>query len=142
MKVRFIKTHKDAIKPQRAHQSDSGYDIYCVEDFVVEPGKSVVVPTGLIVGSVERGYWFKIEARSGLGFKHNIYPHPGIIDNSYRGQLDILLRNVGNEVYYGKKGDRIAQIVFYPIVNADVVLDQGDVERSDRGDKGFGSSGR
>ena len=144
IKIEFLKTHPDAKLPHCGRidplTGDSGYDIYCVEPAIIEPGGSDVVPVGLTVASIEEGYWFRIEGRSGLGFKHGIHPFNGIIDNSYRGDLSIKLYNFSNNPAYIEKGDRIAQIVVYPIIQPKMSWTD-EISQSDRGDKGFGSSG-
>ena len=87
------------------------------------------------------GWWVKVEGRSGLGFKHGIAPHPGIIDNGYRGDAGIKLYNNTDVDYNVKAGDRIAQFVLYPLA-PDFVVTFGNSQESSRGDKGFGSSGK
>ena len=87
------------------------------------------------------GWWFRIEPRSGLGFKHNLQPHLGVIDNGYRGDLGVKLYNLGNKDYEVKPGDRIAQFVVYPLIQP-VCSWADEVENTNRGDSGFGSSGK
>tara|TARA_R110002050_G_scaffold300427_3_gene469742 strand:- start:2306 stop:2761 length:456 start_codon:yes stop_codon:yes gene_type:complete len=147
--VKFVKTHPDAQLP-RANNSeigtgDSGYDLVAVEDTLIKPysvgrSGSGIVPVGLTLAYIEEGFWFRIEPRSGLGFKHHIQPHLGVIDNGYRGDLGVKLYNFGHEQYNVKKGDRIAQFVVYPLIHPQCEWAEEIVE-SDRGDKGFGSSG-
>ena len=147
--VKFVKTHDDAQLP-RANNSqigtgDSGYDLVAVEDTVIpwhqrNPG-SAVVPVGLKLAYIQEGYWFRIEPRSGLGFKHSLQPHLGVIDNSYRGDLGVKLYNFGETQYTVTKGDRIAQFVVYPLIHPQCEFTDEVVETS-RGDKGFGSSGK
>jgi dUTP pyrophosphatase len=136
----FEKTHENAKLPQKNHASDTGYDVFCVEDKVVPARGSAVVDVGLKFANIPEGYWIKIEGRSGLGFKHGILPHPGIIDNGYRSDAGIKLYNLTDADYQVKAGDRIAQFVLYPIVSVEVAF--GQVVDSDRGEKGFGSSGK
>ena len=152
MIINFIKTHPDAKIPTQNHTgtgyvgitpistSDTGYDLYAVKDTVVPARGSNVVPVGLEVAYIEPGYWFRIEARSGLGFKFGIQPHAGIIDNQYRGDLAVKLYNLAYEPYRVNVGDRIAQLVVYPIIEADMKFVETK-EESERGEKGFGSSG-
>ena len=83
--ARFVKTHPDAQLPKKNNESDTGFDVFSVEEVTIPARSSAVVPVGLKVGYIPEGYWFKVEGRSGLGFKHGILPHPGIIDNGYRG---------------------------------------------------------
>jgi dUTP pyrophosphatase len=87
-------------------------------------------------------YWIKVEGRSGLGFKHGILPHPGIIDNGYRGDAGIKLYNLTDKDYQVKKGDRIAQFVLYHLISANKVKFAEQTAESDRGENGFGSSGK
>ena len=96
LSMKFVKTHEDAKLPERAHDSDSGYDLYSVSEVIVPGDGSVVVPVGLTLGYLTPGWWFRVEPRSGLGFKHNLQPHLGIIDNGYRGDLGVKLYNFSN----------------------------------------------
>jgi dUTP pyrophosphatase len=145
LQIKFLKTESTAKLPTCNNitpgTGDSGYDIYACEDCIVPPKDSEVVPTGITVAYLTPGYWFKIEGRSGLGFKHSIAPHNGIVDNSYRGDLGIKLYNHGSQPYYVKAGDRIAQLVIYPLIQAEVSW-ADTIQETDRGDKGFGSSGK
>jgi len=140
MNVKFTKTHAGAVLPTKNHDSDTGMDVTCVEDFVIPANGSVVVGVGLKFAFIEEGYWVKVEGRSGLGFKHGIMPHPGIIDQGYRGDAGIKLYNLTDKDYVGKAGDRIAQFVVY--MNHDVTVTEGEVVDTDRGASGFGSSGK
>lgn len=146
---------------------DSGYDLFAVEDTII-PGSrvltkeqagaiamededfecgdrieigSAVVPVGLQLADLQEGYWFRIEARSGLGFKSGVQPHFGIIDNQYRGDLGVKLYNLKGKDYQVKAGDKIAQIIFYPIVEARLSFTD-TISATERGEKGFGSSGK
>jgi len=145
---------------------DSGYDIYAVEDVVIPATKvlpayeidpvimdeedyecsdrvtigNAVVPVGLQVAYIQDGYYMRIEGRSGLGFKSGIQPHFGIIDNQYRGDLSIKLYNLTGKDYQVKIGDRIAQAVFYPIIEAKLSF-SAQISETTRSTKGFGSSG-
>ena len=137
--MKFVKTHPDAKLPERAHDSDSGYDVYSVEQTIVPGSGSVVVPVGLTLGYLTPGWWFRVEPRSGLGFKHNLQPHLGIIDNGYRGDLGVKLYNFSNVNITLNKGTKIAQLVLYPHVTAKVDFIDKAV-KADRGDAGFGST--
>lgn len=143
--VKFIKTHEHSILPKRNNDAvgvgDSGYDIFAVEDIIIPAKGSKIVPTGIQVAYITPGYWFRIEARSGLSFKYNIIPHFGIIDVGYRGNLGTLLYNLSDKDYQVKVGDRIAQMVIYPLIESNISWSD-TVSDTERGDKGFGSSGR
>ena len=143
--IRFKKTHPDALLPASNNSDitfgDSGYDLTSVESAVIPANGSAVVPVGLTLAFVEPGFWFRIEPRSGLGFKHSIQPHLGVIDNEYRGDLGVKLYNFNDVDYNVKKGDRLAQLVVYRLFKP-IMKWADDVEETSRGDKGFGSSGR
>jgi dUTP pyrophosphatase len=138
--VRFKKTHPDAVLPTSARDVDTGYDITAVEDTVIPAGGSNVVPTGVTVADVSPNLWFLVLPRSGLGFKKSIQPHLGVIDLPYRGDLAIKLYNFSNNDVQVKKGDRIAQLAFFPLIKPRVSWSE-TVTQTDRGANGFGSSG-
>jgi len=143
MEIKFLKTHEDAVLPKSNHSDlltgDTGYDLTSVEAVVIPAKGSSVVPIGIKVGYITPGYWFKIEGRSGLGFKHSIQPHFGIIDNPYRGDCAVKLYNLSDVDYEIKKGDRIAQMVVYQLIQPSINWIE-EVEETERGEKGFGSS--
>lgn len=159
--IRWIKTHPEARLPTLAHADDftgdTGYDVYAVEDIIIpsldqilngierEGVKghipSAVVPIGLDVGYITPGYWFKVSAKSGLGFKHDLLPHPGIIDNGYRGDCGIKVYNFGKGSYVFHKGDKVAQLVIYELHHAEMSWADEKIE-SKRGANGYGSTGK
>lgn len=138
--LKFEKTHDLAKLPTKNHESDTGYDVYSIEDVTIPARGSAVVGVGLKFADIPEGYWIKVESRSGLGFKHGITAHPGIIDNGYRGDAGIKLYNLTDTDYSVKAGDRIAQFVVY--MNLEMKVEWGAVQQSLRGEKGFGSSGK
>ena len=142
--IKLIKTHEDAMLPTANNKQpgtgDTGFDLVAVESSVIPPMGSQVIPVGLTVADVSSGYWFRIEPRSGLGFKHNIQPHLGVIDNGYRGDLGVKLYNFGKDKnYLVSKGDKIAQLVVYPLLQPTFEFTDHVTETA-RGDNGFGSS--
>jgi dUTP pyrophosphatase len=145
IKISFVKTHEDAQLPQRNNKEvqvgDTGYDIYAVEDVNIRPHSTITVPIGLDIAYIERGYWLRIESRSGMFFKHGITAFPGVIDCSYRGKLGAALINNTDTPYFVKKGDRIAQLVVYKLIEP-VISWSTEKDLTSRGEKGFGSSGR
>jgi|TARA_R110002012_G_scaffold109226_2_gene252900 dUTP pyrophosphatase len=140
MIVKFKKTNKNAVIPSKNHDSDTGLDVTSVEDKVIPARGSAVVDVGLKFAYIDFGFWVKVEGRSGLGFKYGIIPHPGIIDQGYRGDAGVKLYNNTDKDYEVKAGDRIAQFVVYR--NYTVEVSEGDIMESKRGEKGFGSSGK
>lgn len=143
MKLRIRKLHADAILPQYAHgpEEDAGMDLYSVAGALLEPNVPQAVPTGLSI-ELPPGYEAQIRPRSGLAFKHAIsVPNsPGTIDPGYRGEVKVILINLGRQAYQVTKGDRIAQMVVakYEAVE----IEEGGLSDTTRGEGGFGSSGR
>lgn len=145
IKISFVKTHENARLPQRNNNEplvgDTGYDIYAVEDVNILPHSTITVPIGLDIGFIEKGYWIRIESRSGMFFRHGITAFPGVIDCSYRGKLGAALINNTDTPYIVKAGDRIAQLVVYKLLEPSIFWAETK-DQTVRGDKGFGSSGR
>jgi len=138
--LKFEKVHELAKLPTKNHASDTGYDVYSIEDKIVPAHGSAVVNVGLKFADIPEGYWVKVESRSGLGFKHGIIAHPGIIDCGYRGDAGVKLYNLTEIPYQVKTGDRIAQFAIY--FNIHMQVEWGTTQATERGDKGFGSSGK
>lgn len=138
--LRFEKTDPKAKLPTKNHENDTGYDVYSIEDKIIPAKGSCVVNVGLKFADIPEGYWLRVESRSGLGFKHSILAHPGIIDNGYRGDAGVKLYNLSDTDYDIKVGDRIAQFVIY--MNISMKVEWGNTVSTDRGEKGFGSSGK
>ena len=143
IKIKLKKTHPDATLPVANNDDvgtgDTGFDLTAVEDVQIREFDSAVVPVGLTLADITPGYWIKIEPRSGLGFKHSIQPHLGVIDNGYRGDLGVKLYKFNEGHHKVKKGDKIAQLVVYKL-NQPVFEFTDEVTDTSRGDKGFGSS--
>lgn len=143
MRIRVERVHPDAQLPRYAHGpgEDAGMDLYAVEEVRLEPGAPGLVPTGLRV-EIPTGYEAQIRMRSGLALKHAlILPNsPGTIDPGYRGEIKVIVLNLGREAYTVKKGERIAQMVLarYEAVE----WDEGGVGETRRGEGGFGSTGK
>ena len=138
--IEFIKTHEDAKLPQKAHQEDTGIDIYAVEDTTIPARGSAVVPVGLKLAHITPGYWFQIDGRSGLNFKHGVVPQAGIVDQGYRGDLGIKLYNLTDKPLTLRKGDGAAQLIVYPVYNTTTRF-VSEAAASERGENGFGSTG-
>ena len=143
MRIRIQRVNEKAELPAYAHgpEEDAGMDLRAVEDAVLEPGVPRLVPTGLTV-EVPPGFEAQIRPRSGLALKHAItMPNaPGTIDPGYRGEVRVILLNLGREPYRIHAGDRIAQMVVARYET--VEWQEGELAESQRGAGGFGSSGR
>ena len=143
MQVKIRRLHPDATLPKYAHgpAEDAGLDLCAVAAATLEPGVPVLVPTGLAI-ELPAGFEAQIRPRSGLALKHAItLPNsPGTIDPAYRGEIGVIMLNLGQVPYRVSKGDRIAQMVIARYEAVEWV----ETELSDtaRGEGGFGSSGR
>jgi len=142
---KFVQTDVDAKLPSQAHPEkgvgDTGYDLYAIADVTIPAGKFAIVPVGLTLAYLTPGIWFRIEGRSGLGFKHSLYPHFGIIDNPYRNDLGVKIYSHSEKDYVVKKGDKFAQIIFYPLIQPTMSFTD-KVSDTNRGAGGLGSTGR
>jgi dUTP pyrophosphatase len=128
--------------PLYATPGSAGCDLIADEEVTLPPGKWSAVGTGLYL-EIPSGYVAQVCPRSGLAFKHGVtvLNSPGIIDSDYRGEIKVLLINHNSLRYTVKKGDRIAQLVFMPIASA-VMRHVEQLSSTDRGEGGFGSTGR
>ncbi len=141
--VEFVKTHEDAILPQKNHNEiltgDAGYDLFAIKDTIIPARGNATVPVGLEVAHITPGYWFRIESRSGLSFKYGLESFNGIIDNGYKGNCSVLVRNHSDKDFIIKKGQACAQFIVYEMLPTRVNWADKKTESS-RGEKGFGSS--
>lgn len=122
----------------------AGMDICAVEDVDILPGMWAAVSTGLAV-EIPEGYGMDVRSRSGLANREGIFVlnSPGLVDADYRGVIKVILANLGDAVFSVRRGDRIAQLTFFPVVSAEwqEVPDQAALAVSSRGAGGFGSTG-
>lgn len=133
---------KNQVPPVYATPGSAGCDLISNEEVTLAPGKWTAVGTGLYL-EIPRGFVAQVCPRSGLALKHgvSVLNAPGIIDSDYRGEVKVLLVNHDSLRYTVKKGDRIAQLVFVPVVQVQMkLIDQ--LTATDRGEGGFGSTGR
>ncbi|MDX1302661.1 dUTP diphosphatase [Photobacterium sp.] len=131
--------------PAYATEGSAGLDLRaCLDEaLVVEPGQTHLVPTGLAIHIADQSLAATILPRSGLGHKHGIVLGNlvGLIDSDYQGQLMVSVWNRGHSTFTIEAGDRIAQLVFVPVVQAEFNI-VSDFDCSERGEGGFGHSGR
>jgi dUTP pyrophosphatase len=128
----------------RTRPGDAAYDLSCVSEFSLLPGERAMVPTGVAI-ALPPGYAGLVLPRSGLAFRHGVTcaNSPGLVDPNYRGELCVILVNLGAEPFVAAAGDRIAQLLLVPFSLPDlVVVDELSPGGDDRGANGFGSSGR
>ena len=141
MTLSFRRIHPDAVMPAYAHASDAGMDVRSVRELVIPPGGRALVPTGLVV-NLPAGYEAQVRPRSGLALKAGVtvLNSPGTIDAGYRGEIGVILANFGQDDFKVDVGDRIAQLVIAPVLQP-VVVETTEVDSTDRGVGGFGSTG-
>jgi dUTP pyrophosphatase len=140
IEIKFQKLHPDAQVPSYAHNDDAGADVYTVLEMTLQPFHRAAIPTGLAV-DIPDGYEIQVRPKSGLALKHGItvLNSPGTVDAGYRGEIQVIMINLGTEAYTFAKGQKIAQLVLKPVTKANYV--EGELRISDRGTGGFGSTG-
>jgi len=142
MKLKVIS--RSGIYPSYETEGAAGMDLraYLDRPVIISPGQRALIPTGLFM-ELEPGYEAQIRARSGLAVKHGIGLVNGIgtIDSDYRGEIKVALINLGEEDFAVNDGDRIAQMVIAPVIQA-VIEPADDLNETQRGKGGFGSTGR
>ncbi|MEN6348029.1 MAG: dUTP diphosphatase [Syntrophomonas sp.] len=144
MKILVKRLHSwDLPLPAYMTPGSSGVDLYAAvdEDMALCPGKSALVPTGIAL-AIPGGYEAQIRPRSGLALKHGItlLNTPGTIDADYRGEIKIIVINLGDKEYILKKGERIAQMIFTRVERAEL-LEVEELDETYRGEGGFGHTG-
>ncbi len=128
--------------PRYASEDAAGLDICAAEDLTLQPGQRQAIATGFAI-EIPRGYEVQVRPRSGLALKHGItcLNTPGTIDSDYRGEVKVILANLGQEPFEVRRGERIAQIVPAPVLRADFV-ESALLGETARGSGGFGSTGQ
>ena len=141
MELRVMKIGRGAKMPEMAHEGDSGFDLYANESAVLKPGERRLVGTGLKV-EVPRGYEAQVRPKSGLAINSGIsvLNTPGTIDSGYRGEVKVILVNLGREEFRVEKGKKIAQMVIAR-VECPKIVEAKELEESKRSGGGFGSTG-
>ncbi len=138
--VRIKRLHDDVVLPAYGREGDAGLDVRSREDKTLAPGERYLFRLGFCM-EIPPGYVALGWDRSGLAAKHGVTTLAGVIDHTYRGELMVTLANLGSEPYEVKRGDRISQILIQPICTARVE-EAEELGESNRGESGFGSSGR
>jgi dUTP pyrophosphatase len=128
--------------PRYASEDAVGLDVSAAEELTLQPGDRHAVATGFAI-EIPRGYEVQVRPRSGLAIKHGItcLNTPGTIDSDYRGEVKVILVNLGQQPFEVRRGERIAQLVPAPVLRADFV-EAGELGDTQRGSGGFGSTGR
>ena len=145
MELKIKRLHPDAVIPQRATDGSAGMDLYAVlkEPLTVSAGERVRIPTGIAIGLPSPETVALVFARSGLAVKHGLTLSNcvGVIDSDYTGEIQVGIINQSDTAYTVQPGERIAQLVITPVLQPTVV-ETDTLEKTARGDGGFGSTGR
>jgi len=136
----IIEILKNSQKIKKAYKSDAGYDIKANETIVVPAKGKAIVSTNLYL-NIPEGYFGLVYSRSGLSVYHNIEVGAGVIDAGYTGEIKVVLYNYGDKNYIVKRGDKIAQLIFLPVISVSFI-EKENFSKTKRGKKGFGSTGK
>ena len=136
--LNFVKLSEIATTPYRATPNSAGLDLCAAETYTISPGHSQLCSTAIAL-AIPSGYSGQIAARSGLATKYEILVGAGIIDSDYRGEIKILIFNLGHEDFEIRIGDAIAQLIIHKILLPDLV-ECTTLDKTLRNTKGFGSS--
>lgn len=141
IKVKIQKI-KETKTPAYAHKGDAGVDLFSTEDYVLGPMERTLISTGIKI-AVPLGYEAQVRPKSGLAIKHGIsvLNTPGTVDSGYRGEVMVIAVNLGREEYKIKKGDKVAQMVFNKVEEAQFE-EVDELEKTSRNEGGFGSTGK
>jgi dUTP pyrophosphatase len=140
--IRIKKLDPRGVIPAYQTEEAAGFDLHSIDDVILAKGERKLIGTGLAFG-IDAGYEVQIRPRSGLALKHGItvLNTPGTIDSDYRGEIKVLLINLGDEPFEIKEGERIAQAVIKEVVQATFELVE-ELDDTVRGVGGFGSTGK
>lgn len=138
-KLLIKKLSEFATLPSKGSKCAAGHDLYAAYDYVIKARSKEMVKTDLQI-AVPAGTYGRVAPRSGLAWKNFIDVGAGVIDSDYRGPVNVILFNFGDQDFVIKRGDRIAQLICEKIEYADVV-EVEDIDKTERGENGFGSTG-
>src|SRR3989338_3586474 len=139
VKVKIKKIHPEAKIPIYATEGSAAFDLYSIEERIILPGETAKIQTGICL-EIEQGYCWQFWDRSGLAAK-GIFKRGGLVDSDYRGEFFVILQNSTAENYKIEKGDRIAQVIIVPIMQAQFE-EVSELSETKRGTSGFHSTGK
>lgn len=128
------------LMPVRAHDMDAGLDILAPSDFRIPRGHFAVVRTGVHI-AIPPGFVGILKSKSGLSTKFNVHTVDGVIDAGFTGEITVKLHNAGTGVMHFKRGEKLTQLVILPCLTPELEL-VDELDETERGDGGFGSTGR
>lgn len=138
MELKIRRIHPEAKLPSYGHKGDAGLDLFSCADYVLGAGEVKAIQTGIKV-AIPRGYVGLIWDKSGISLK-GVHKLAGVVDAGYRGEVQVVMINLGNAPYEIKKGMKIAQMLIQPISEVEVI-EAEDLDDTLRGEDGFGSTG-
>ncbi len=139
VRLPFQLSDPDLEAPSYAHEHDAGFDLRAAGELTIAAGGRALVPTGLRF-AIPPGYVGLVRDRSGLAVKQGLTCLAGVIDSGYRGEVKVVLQNLGSEDFRVERGLRVAQLLVVPVARAELVRVES-LESSARGEGGFGSTG-
>jgi dUTP diphosphatase len=142
VKIQIMRLDSGLQLPRYSHPGDAGLDLFSAEDLTLKPGQRAMLGTGIAV-AIPEGYAGFVQPRSGLAKRHgmSLVNSPGLVDSGYRGEIKVIAINHDpDEAIEIKRGDRIAQMVIVPVASAEVI-EVAELPESERGGRGFGSTG-
>ncbi len=139
MKLKVKKIQVDAKVPHYSHKGDAGLDLFSSVDSVLNKGEVKAVPTGIQV-AIPEGHVGLIWDKSGISLK-GVHRLAGVIDSGYRGEVRVVMANLGEKLFVVKRGMKIAQLLIQPVMDVEVV-EVDELEETSRGQNGFGSTGK
>ena len=139
VEVRILKLHEDMTTPHYAHVGDAAFDLRSAEELVLKPGQRYTVKSGIKV-AIPNGYFGLIKDRSGYAHKKGIHCLAGVIDSGYRGEIGIVMINLGKQDFEITRDMKVAQMLIMPVAQANLV-ETDDLDDSSRSEGGFGSTG-
>lgn len=139
MELKIKRIDKTLPIPEYLKKTDAAIDLRSSIDCVILPKEHKTISSGIAV-EIPKGYFGSVRDRSGLAAKFGIHTMAGVIDSGYRGEIGIVLINLGKEAFKISKADRIAQLIIQPVLQPDIV-EVEELSDSDRGTTGFGNTG-
>ena len=149
LNIYFVKTREEATIPAKGSNQAVGYDLYSPNDFVLKAGQRITMLTGIkcktefihpLLSEVF-DVWAEFKGCSGNAHKKGIEILGGVIDPDFRGDMGVILLNTSNEDIHFSRGDKLAQAVFIPHIKNETVFIVDSLDNTERGEKGFGSTG-
>lgn len=138
MQIIIKKTHSEARIPTKAHETDAGFDLYAVGSYILTHGEEAEVKTGIKM-HIPEGYAVLIWDKSSVA-KRGIVTIGGVIDSGYRGEIIVIMKNLNHNLHHIRTGQKIAQFLLQKVEAPEII--EGEVDdKTDRGEKAFGSTG-